>query len=143
MRFLTILLLTTLVPAYLPAQQPSAIRPVATVMQLHQAMIGPASDAVFNAGSQPPKDDKAWGELLNQALILAESGNLLMLGSRAKDQGDWMKMSRALVDAGALAANAAQEKNAAALGDAGDRIESACESCHQPYRDHGRSMMSK
>ena len=140
MRTLTLLLLLS--PA-LFAQQPSSVRPVATVMQLHQAMMGPASDAVFNAGSQPPKDDKAWGEVLNQALILAESGNLLMLGSRAKDQGDWMKMSRSLVDAGALAVKAAQEKNAAALNDAGDRIESTCENCHQPYRDHGRSMMSK
>ncbi len=143
MRTLALLSLLVLFSPTLPAQQPSQFRPVATVMQLHQAMIGPASDAVFNAGSQPPKDDKAWGEVLNQAIILAESGNLLMLGSRAKDQGDWMKMARALVDAGALAVKAAQEKNAAALNDAGDRIESTCESCHQPYRDHGRSMMSK
>ena len=143
MRTLTLLSLLVLLSLTVPAQQPSQVRPVATVMQLHQAMIGPASDAVFNAGSQPPKDDKAWGEVLSQALILSESGNLLMLGSRAKDQDGWMKMSRALVDAGALAVKAAQEKNAAALNDAGDRIESTCESCHQPYRDHGRSMMSK
>jgi hypothetical protein len=143
MRFFGVLLLTAFLASTLPAQQPAQVRAVATVMQLHEAMIGPASDAVFNAGAQPPKDDKAWGEVLNQAIILAESGNLLMLGSRAKDQGDWMKMSRALVDAGALAVKAAQEKNAAALNDAGDRIESTCESCHQPYRDHGRSMMSK
>jgi len=133
--------LCALAAAQQPAAPPSAIRPVATVKQLHDAMITPASDALFNAGAQAPKDDQAWSEVANEALVLAESGNLLMLGSRAKDQGAWMKMSRALVDAAAEAAKAAQDKNLNALMAAGDRIETSCESCHVPYRDNGRQMM--
>jgi cytochrome c553 len=122
------------------AQQPT-IKPVATIIQLHEAMISPASDAIFNAGQEPPKDEKAWLAVRNNALILAEAGNLLMLGGRAKDQGGWMKMSRAMVDAAATAAKAAEAKNVDAIMAAGDRIVSTCESCHQVYRDKGRRMM--
>ena len=43
-----------------------------------------------------------------------------MIGDRARDQGDWMEMSQAMVDAGAVAMEAAQAKNIDALVDAGN-----------------------
>ena len=118
----------------------TGVRTMANVRQLHELLISPASDAVFNASTDPPTDDKGWTAARNQALILAESSNLLMVGSRVRDNMNWMKMSRALVDAAALAANAAEKKDAKALESAADAITIACMDCHRPYRDGGRQM---
>jgi len=123
-------------------QAPVTVRPVATVRQVHDLLISPASDAVFRAGGDTPTTDGAWLDARNQAMLLAESGNLLMLGSRARDTAAWMRMSRALVDAAASAATAAERKDANALAAAGDAITVTCESCHRPYRDNGRQMGS-
>jgi|SoiMethySBSTD1v2_1073268.scaffolds.fasta_scaffold172936_2 hypothetical protein len=111
----------------------SGVRTVGTTLQVMHAIVKPASDAVFAAGGEPPKDAKAWTALENQAIALAESGNLLMLGDRAKDQGDWMKFSRALVDASAGAVKAAQAKNADAMSTASDAVYETCEACHMKY----------
>ena len=63
-----------------------------------------------------------------------------MLEGRAKDKGAWMKMSRALVDAAAVALKAAEAKNADGVVKAGDQIVSVCEACHEPHWDQGRKM---
>ena len=120
--------------------QAGGVRALATVRELHDLMISPASDAVFDATSRQPLDEKGWTTARNQALVLAESTNLLMVGSRVRDNGNWMKMSRALVDAAAQAAAAAQKKDAKALEVATDAITVACMECHRPYRDQGRQM---
>ena len=119
----------------------TGVRAVADSKQLHDILISPASDALFDASAaNPPGDDKAWAAARNQALLLAEAGNLLMLGSRVRDNGNWMKMSRALVDAAALAATTAERKDAKGLEAAADSITVACMECHRPYRDQGRQM---
>src|SRR4051812_29172159 len=109
LRSLTFSALVLLVGASLAAQRApvAGVRAIATGPQLHDILITPASDAVFEATSNPPADEKGWTAARNQALLLAEAGNLLMLGSRVRDTGNWMKMSRALVDAAAQAAAAA------------------------------------
>jgi len=128
--------------AGLSAQRSPAggIRALANVRELHDIMISPASDAVFAASSNQPLDAKGWTDARNQAILLAESGNLLMVGTRVRDTGNWMKMSRAMVDAAALAATAAEKKDAKALEAATDSITTACMECHRPYRDGGRQM---
>ena len=136
------LVLVAAVAATIQAQRSPAVgvRALANVRELHDIMISPASDAVFDATSQHSLDEKGWTAARNQALLLAESANLLMLGSRVRDNGNWMKMSRALVDAAAQAAAAAQKKDAKALEVATDAITVACMECHRPYRDQGRQM---
>jgi len=118
----------------------TGVRTLANVRELHDLLISPASDAVFNAATDPPTDAKGWTAARGQALVLAESANLLMVGSRVRDTNNWMKMSRALVDAAALAATAAEKKEPKALEAATDAITVACMNCHQPYRDGGRRM---
>ena len=54
-------------------------------------------------------------------MILAESGNLLMIGSRAKDSV-WMKTSLAMVEAGAAALKAAEAKDVDGITEAGNQI---------------------
>ena len=143
-RSLTFSIAITVFAVSVSAQRAPAtgIRAVASVRQLHDVMISPASDAVFDASSHQPLDAAGWTAGRNQALVLAESGNLLMVGARARDNGNWMKMSRALVEAAALAAAAAEKKDANALEAATDSITVACMECHRPYRDQGRQMGS-
>ncbi len=112
---------------------PTGVRTVGTTLQIMHAIVKPASDAVFAAGGEAPKDAKGWTDVEHQAVALAESGNLLMLGDRVKDQADWMKMSRALVDAAAVAMKAAQAKNADAMSMASDAVYDTCENCHMRY----------
>jgi cytochrome c553 len=114
-------------------------QPAATVLQLHEAMIDPSSDAIFK-GVETPADDAAWAGVRNSAVILTESGNLLMIASRAKDTGDWMNHSQALAEGGAAALRAAEKKDPDALLAAGDKIVPVCMACHEKYRDGGRKM---
>src|SRR3954470_13538475 len=91
------------------AQQP-AFKPVADVKQLMVAAVAPSADVLFDSVGTivsvsgveeiAPKNDEEWANVRNHALVLAESGNLLMMDGRAKDRGDWMKGSQALVAAG-------------------------------------------
>ena len=68
-----------------------------------------------------------------QAVALAEAGNLLMLGSRAKDRAAWVKYSRAQVDAAEAVAKAAVAKNADQLSTAADALYETCAACHKDY----------
>lgn len=111
----------------------SSIRPVASVTQLMQAMVIPASNALFDVARNPPADDGAWRAIRNHAIVLAESGNLLLIGDRAQDSEVWTSTSRALVAAGEAALRAAEDRNVDALSDVGNQIIEACESCHEKH----------
>ena len=113
--------------------QEPAPRPVATVTQLMQAMIIPASNALFNVPRQVPDDDAGWDAVRNQAVVLAESGNLLMIGDRAENSEVWMATSGALTDAGAAALAAALARDVDAITSVGDQIIDACERCHEKH----------
>ena len=116
-----------------PAAAANAVKPIATVGEIMQLMTIPLSNAVFEAGGEPPKDDKSWEEVRGKAIALAEAGNLLMIGSRAKDRAAWMKFSRAQVDAAEAAAKAAAAKNGDQLSTASDALYETCAACHKVY----------
>ena len=103
----------------------SGFKPVAGVYQLMEAIVIPASDVVWHVAMEPPKDEKEWKVVQHNALTLAEAGNLLMIGSRAKDQGDWMKAARGLIDSATVVFRAAEARNVDALNEAGDRLVTA------------------
>jgi len=123
-------------------------KPVGSVKQIMAAAIVPSSEVLFDAVGTivsakgveeiAPKNDEEWTNVRNHAILLAESGNLLMLGGRAKDNGEWMKIAQALVDAGVVALKAAEAKNPAALFDAGAGVYEVCERCHSRYWKEGR-----
>jgi len=116
------------------AQAPSSFQPVGNTSQLMIDMIYPTSDAIFYVERAPPTNDREWGVLRATALTLAESGNLLMMDKRARDQGDWIKDAKMLVDVGAAAYKAAQAKNLDAIVALNDQLYTACITCHQQYR---------
>jgi cytochrome c556 len=57
-----------------------------------------------------------------------------MIGSRVKDQGDWIKDSKMLVDVGVVALKLAKAKDADALAALNEDLNTACTTCHQAYR---------
>ena len=114
------------------AQAPT-FQPVGTVRQVMLGIVKPTSDLVFKFQFDTPKTDDDWATLQNNALTLAETGNLLLLPGRAKDNGEWTKHAKALVEAGSQAFKAANSKDAKALEVIGDKIDETCEACHAKY----------
>ena len=85
--------------------------PEASMKQLMLDLIHPASNDILlfvNRGGS--KNDGEWAAVRRSALTLAESGNLLMMRGRARDQGDWMKDAKMLADVGRAAYKAARRR---------------------------------
>ena len=116
------------------AQAPPSFQPVANVDQLMLDMIYPTSDRIFYVERDVPKNNQEWGALRVTALTLAESGNLLMIAPRARDQGNWIKYSKMMVDAGTAAYQAAQAKDLDGILAVNEALSTACIACHQDYR---------
>jgi len=117
--------------------------PVADVKQIMEMVIDPAAEVVWESvgfvitadGEQEvlPRNDAEWAVVRNSAMILAESGNLLMIGVRAKGEGPWMIMSRSLIEAGKATLEAVEAKDVDAVFAVGERLYNACETCHVLY----------
>jgi hypothetical protein len=116
------------------AQAPSPFQQVGSVSQLMVDIIYPTSDALFYIERDPPKNDHDWNVIRGTALTLAESGNLLLMGSRARDQDRWVKDTKLLIDAGAAAFRAAQKKDMQAILDLNEQLSASCTTCHRHYR---------
>jgi len=124
------------------AQAQDAAQPVGTMGELMTSMVYPAAnDLLLSIARGGPKDEKEWMAVQRNAVLLAESGNVLMMRGRARDQGDWMKDARMLVDAGAAAYQAARARDTKALIAVDTPINASCVSCHKQYRPnvHPRS----
>ena len=114
-------------------------RTVGTMSELMVRIIYPASDALFYIESRTPKTDAEWGALEGQALMLAESANLLMMPGRARDQKEWMTYSRLMLDSSADALAAAKKKDVDGIVLTGERLLESCTACHKAYRrNYGR-----
>jgi hypothetical protein len=116
------------------AQAPE-FQPVGTMSQLMVNIIYPSSDAIFYVDRNPPSTDAEWNALANQALMLAESGNLLLMPSRARDKGNWIKDSKMMIDAGAAAFKAARAKDLEVVRAVNDALYASCVTCHAQYRE--------
>ena len=107
-------------------------------------IVQPAAMVVFDRSStivdatgiheKEPKTDEEWAAVGASAAALVESANLLLMGDRAVDRGDWVKMSRAMADAGTAALKAAEAKSADGILAAGETINASCDACHQRYQ---------
>lgn len=121
-----------------------ATTPVASVKQIMQGIVRPAATVVFSSvgtivslertEERRPRTDEEWEVVGDSAAALVESGNLLMLGDRAIDRGDWIKMSRALMDATLVALKAIEAKDPNALLVSGEAINASCDNCHERYQ---------
>jgi hypothetical protein len=116
------------------------LTPIATVEQIMETTVEPVADKVFDAavwvnGEQVggPKTDEDWKMVEANALMLAETGNLLLMGSRMKDQTGWVTRTQAMMDAANEAPKAAAAKNTGEVFTAGAKIYDACTGCHPQY----------
>jgi hypothetical protein len=128
MRIAALILTATAALAQAPPFQP-----VGSISQLMINIIYPTSDAMFYIERTPPKTEVEWNAIRNQALMLAESGNLLMLPSRVRDQVEWNKDAKLLVDAGAAAYKAALAKDMDGILALNEQLTTACITCHTKY----------
>jgi cytochrome c556 len=120
------------------------IVPVASVKQIMKGIVGPAATVVFDAVSttvsskgveeKAPQTDAEWETVGNSAAALIESGNLMLMDGRAVDKEDWVKMSRALVDAGKATLRATQAKSSEGVLAAGEAVNISCDNCHRKYQ---------
>jgi hypothetical protein len=125
------------------ASETPAVTPVATVKQIMRGIVAPAATVVFDSVStivsasgveeNQPRTDEEWATVASSAAALVESGNLLVMGDRAIDRGEWVKMSRALIDAGNAALKAAESKSPQGILDTGEAINTSCDNCHERY----------
>jgi hypothetical protein len=118
-------------------------KPTATVMQLMEGPLAHAAEVYWGSVSTIvdkdgvhenfPKTDEEWEAVWASALTIAESGNLMMIPPRAKDDGDWMTFSSQLIDAGMAAAKAAEEKDREKVLQEGGNVYTVCTNCHMKY----------
>ena len=114
-------------------------RRIGTMSDLMVQIIYPASDAIFYITTRTPTTSAEWTALEGTSLMLAESANLLLMPSRAKDRGQWMKDATLLLDVGEAAFWAAKEKDVEALTELNEQLYQSCVQCHRNYRpDYGR-----
>src|SRR5580704_10769373 len=116
------------------AQAPTTFQPVGNMRQLMIDIIYPTSDAIFYVDREPPKNQHDWDVLRTDALTLAESGNLLMMEGRARDQKNWIMESKMLADIGGKAYKAAQAKDIDGIRALNDSLNAACVLCRYQYR---------
>jgi hypothetical protein len=139
MRIIRLLFLTVCVifPGPAAAQEPS-FEPVGTIGELMIDIIYPKSDELFYVLREPPTNDYEWNRLRGSALILAESGNLLMMEGRSIDQDEWMNSARLLVNVGNAAFEAAAAHDLDAIVALNAELESSCRACHEQYHPRYR-----
>lgn len=97
-------------------------------------LIFPTSDHLFYVARGEPKDNAEWLKIELYSLALAESANVLMMPGRAKDQGQWMKDARLLLDVGQKFYRNAKARNYQALVDLNSDLYESCQACHVNYR---------
>lgn|SRR5690554_3313581 len=80
-----------------------------------------------------PEDDEGWARVREQAAMVVEAGNALMLPGRAPDQGAWVTYSQAMSTVGLTLMRALQDQDEEATFQAGAQLYSVCTACHQAY----------
>ncbi len=105
-----------------------------------------------------PRTDEEWTNVHRRAVELVEATNLLLMEGRhvakagekaenpevelgpeeieqviAGDRASWINFAHGLYDAAVPALRATEARNAQALLDAGEAIDTACENCHLKY----------
>ena len=122
---------------------PPPFKPAATVVQLMEGPIAHAAEVYWDSVSTIvdkdgihenfPRNDEEWEAVWAAGLTIGESGNLLMMSTRARDNAEWMRLSAALVDVGMEAAQVAEAKNPDKVLEVGEKVYNVCTECHMKY----------
>jgi cytochrome c556 len=126
-----------------PASASPPYRPVASVLELMESVVAHAAEEYWDAvkvtvdangvTEHYPETDEEWEEVWAAAVTIAESGNLLMMPPRAREEPEWLAFAQALIATGEEAAAAALSKDPDQVFAAGERVYNACLACHLRY----------
>jgi hypothetical protein len=135
---------STPTPTPAPLPQPRLI-PVAETKLLMDGIAKPNFDGLVQAFQQKPADAEAWGFARGQALLIAESGNLLMLRPPKTRTGQdrWMKRAVELRAAGVRVARAAGEKDYIGARAGLAELANVCNRCHESFGVRERANPTK
>ena len=102
---------------------------------LMEGMAHPNYRSLHRLLKEKPADNETWVFARGQALLLAETGNLLLLRPpRNNGRDTWMKLAMAMRDeAGELARKAAARNHVGSKA-ALTNVTNACNKCHQTFR---------
>lgn len=117
-----------------PQAEDAALQNYATTAR--QVMLGltiPAMDVLWGVPNNPPANDGDWERVAANAVMVAESGNLLLTGPRNPHMDDWTANVQEMIKYALQAADAAQRHDLDGVSDAGDLIYDSCDSCHNVY----------
>jgi hypothetical protein len=127
-----------------PVVEAPVTTPVASIKQIMNAIVMPDAYVIYEAvGTKTsakgveeiaPQNDEEWAKVGNSAAAVVEAGNLLLMGDRAIDKGDWVMMTRAYMDAGKKALKAADAKSKDGIVEAGGELNETCDNCHAKYQ---------
>lgn len=132
---------------------PTAMAPKVTVKDIMNSMMMPAAGGVWNAVATTtdqtgvhelkPETEDQWNAVIALAAELAETPNLLMIPGRQRCIGgaipaawrtDWNRKAREISEGASIALIAARKHDADALAEAGERLDVACDQCHERYQ---------
>ena len=125
------------------APEAPATTPVASLAQIMSGIVQPNANVVYGAvGTKvsaagveewAPETDEEWATVGSSAAALVEAGNLMLLGTRAVDRGDWVTMTREYMEEAQKAMAAVDAKSTEGILDAGAYINDTCDKCHERY----------
>ena len=126
------------------ANAPLAAPPVATVLELMDGIVAPASGVVYDSVSTivdregvketRPQNDREWANVAGNAAALIEASELLKMEGRAREGEDWAAISKAMGDAAAQVRAAAQKKDAEGILAGGELLNNSCDNCHRKFQ---------
>lgn len=151
--FFKLIVVSLLLSACSPAEQEQTqsgevepavpFKPAGDVKYVMQWVLDPAADHIWDSagtiitaeGSRElaPTTDEGWLAVQHSAAVVAETGNLMLMPGRIRDNDAWQDISLGLVAAGLRAQAAAEAQDSDALFDAGGQIYRVCTSCHSVY----------
>jgi hypothetical protein len=132
---------------------PATASPKGYIGEVMNAMMVPSSTIVWNAVATQtdatgthesrPETNEQWNVIFHAAIELSEVPNLLLVPGRERCLGgaiplayrtDFARKGRELQEAANIASIAAKKHDADALAEAGERIDVACDACHEKYQ---------
>src|SRR5262245_36699723 len=130
------------------------------LLQVMRGILFINSNVVFSAQTQDPATVKkdtdqtssvnplagmygGWEAIENSGIAMAEAANLLTIPGRVCSNGkpvpvqnaDWQQFVRGLRDAGMATFKAGQSKNMDTVVEVSDTVSTACQNCHDVYRE--------
>lgn len=127
------------------APEPPPFEEAVELEELMLHVVEPAAEAYWDSvgtvmdlnGTREiaPATLEEWAAVENAAVTLAESGNLLLLPGRLRDDARWVGFSRSFMAAGRAAMAAAEARDPEAVFEAGGDVYVVCADCHAVFAE--------